>query len=169
MLPDMSEYPCQVDSINVDGVRLLSDQAVEQGIPVIAYLEEIGRIDGILQEAFEGGFYVAFNLSGPRRERMQRRLELLQSPDADQRRHERFLPNQSESQLTLADGRQYECEVIDISVSGAAIKTEVLPAIGTYVTLGKMRGRVVRFTDNGLAIEFLRTLDTNKLKQQILS
>ncbi len=163
MLPDMSEYPCQVASIDADGVKLLSDHTVEPGTPVIAYLDDIGRVDGTMDKVIEDGFYVAFNLTGRRRERMERRLEWFETSDPDERRDDRFVPKDAASQITLNDGREYPCEVIDISVSGASIKTSVLPSIGTYLSLGRMRGRVVRFTSDGIAIEFMRQIEPAKL------
>lgn len=168
MLPDMSEYPCQVSSIDADGVTLLSDHTVEPDTPVIAYLDDIGRVDGTLDKAVEGGFYVAFNLTGRRRERMERRLEWFETSDPDARRDDRFVPKDSASQITLNDGREYPCEVIDISVSGASIKTSVLPSVGTYLSLGRMRGRVVRFTSDGIAIEFMRQIEPAKLADHAL-
>ena len=56
--------------------------------------------------------------------------------------------------LHLVDGRQYPCRIIDLSLSGAAVEIEVKPAIGIQVTLGTMRGQVVRHFEDGLAIEF---------------
>ena len=56
--------------------------------------------------------------------------------------------------LKLADGRQYQCRIIDLSLSGAAIEIEVKPALGVQVTLGTMRGQVVRHFEDGVAIEF---------------
>jgi hypothetical protein len=76
----------------------------------------------------------------------------------DGRRHARFEPTEKVSQIILPDGRVYNCEVLDISVSGAAIKTEVMPSVGTFLMLGKMRGRVVRYLDQGVAIEFVKQL-----------
>ena len=163
MLPDMSEYPCQVASIDADGVKLLSDHTVEPGTPIIAYLDDIGRVDGTMDKVIEDGFFVAFNLTGRRRERMERRLEWFETSDPDERRDDRFVPKDAASQITLNDGREYPCEVIDISVSGASIKTSVLPSIGTYLSLGRMRGRVVRFTSDGIAIEFMRQIESAKL------
>ena len=61
--------------------------------------------------------------------------------------------------ITLPDGRAYACEVLDISLSGAALRIAVLPCLGTCVSLGKMRGRVVRFHECGIAIEFLKLLE----------
>lgn len=165
MLPDMSEHACQVSTINADGVSLLSDHTVEPGTPIIAYIEDIGRVDGTLDKLQEGGFYVAFNLNGRRRERMERRLEWLETSDPDERRDDRFKPKDAASQITLADGREYDCEVIDISVSGASIKTSVLPSIGTYLSLGKMRGRVVRFTADGIGIEFMSQIEPSNMSE----
>lgn len=165
MLPDMSEYPCQMAGIDADGVTLLSDHGVEPGTPVIAYLDDIGRVDGTMENTIDDGFYVAFNLSGRRRERMERRLEWFEKSDPEERRDDRYVPKDKTSQITLNDGREYPCEVIDISVSGASIKTDVLPSVGTYLSLGRMRGRVVRFTSDGIAIEFMRALEQAKLAE----
>ena len=166
MLPDMSEHPCQVSSIDANGVTLLAEHTVEPDTPVIAYLDDLGRVDGILENVTKGGFYVAFNLTGKRRERMQRRLEWFENSDPAKRRDDRHAPKESVSQITLSDGREYECEVLDISVSGASVKTNVLPSIGTHLSLGKMRGRVVRYTADGIGIEFMRKLETEKLTEQ---
>jgi len=165
MLPDMSEHPCQVSSINANGATLLTEHTVEPGTAVIAYLEDIGRVDGTLEAATKGGFYIAFNLTGRRRERMERRLKWFEKSDPIERRNERFVPKESVSQILLSDGREYECEVLDISVSGASVKTNVLPSIGTFLSLGKMRGRVVRYTADGIGIEFMLQLELEKLSE----
>ena len=72
----------------------------------------------------------------------------------EDRRHERVAPRNPISVLKLTDGRQYQCRIIDLSLSGAAVEIEVKPAIGTQVTLGTMRGQVVRHFDEGVAVEF---------------
>ena len=48
------------------------------------------------------------------------------------------------------------CRVIDLSASGAAIKTDQRPEIGALVTIGKTTGRVVRHLEDGFAVEFTR-------------
>ena len=168
MLPDMSEHPCQVTRIDADGASLAASRPVALGTLVVAYLDEVGRIEGTVVETGEAGFALAFNLSPGRRDRLAKRLDWLDSADAgsiDQRRHQRHEPRDTRSQLTLPDGREYACEVIDISLSGAAVKTDIVPSLGTYVMLGKMRGRVVRFHETGIAIEFVRPLDPATLAQ----
>ena len=166
MLPDMTEHPCQVVDITMDGATFLTALAPQAGQAEVAYLEEIGRVEALSSDAVQGGFRVNFTVTGPRLERQQQRIQWLMDKGAgapDGRRHARYEPSEKVSQISLPDGRVYNCEVIDISVSGAAIKTEVMPSVGTYLMLGKMRGRVVRYIDQGVAIEFVRQLDRGQL------
>ncbi len=171
MLPDMSEHPCQVNSISIDGAIFITPQVPPPGVAIVAYLEEVGRIEATSGEPVASGFRVSFSLTGARRDRLQSRLNWLQQKQAtgslDDRRHTRYEPRDSRSQITLPDGREYLCEVVDISLSGAAIKVDVIPAIGTNLLLGKMRGRVVRYLENGVAIEFVKPLERTQLNEQL--
>lgn len=165
MLPDSSEHPCQVTQLTPEGAVFLTGIAAPSGLGIVAYIDEIGRLEAVVGETVEGGFAVTFQISGPRRERIESRIRVLRdlSPDDDDEIRHRRYPRQktgaSASHITLPDGRVYPCEVVDVSVSGAAIKTEVIPALGTSILLGKMRGRVVRYLDSGVAIEFTRQID----------
>lgn len=166
MLPDMSEHACQVVDVTSQGATFLTEHVPESGQTLVAYLEDIGRVEAISTMPVQGGFRVDFTLQGSRLERLQQRIEWLKNRDPDDetgRRHARFEPTEKQSQISLPDGRVYNCEVIDISVSGAAIKTEVVPSVGTYLMLGKMRGRVVRYIEQGVAIEFVKQLDRGQL------
>jgi hypothetical protein len=161
MLPDMSEHACQVVDVTDQGASFLTADVPAMGQPLVAYLEEIGRVEAISAESIPGGFRVNFTLQGPRLERLQQRIKFLKERtpgEQESRRHARYEPTEKVSQIALPDGRVYNCEVIDISVSGAAIKTEVVPSVGTYLMLGKMRGRVVRYLEHGVAIEFVKQL-----------
>ena len=171
MLPDMSEHPCQVQAISIDGASFLTTQPVPPGLPLVAYLEEVGRIEATSAQPIDGGFTVTFALTGARRDRFETRLKWLLQKEhgqsAEDRRHTRFEPREKQSQITMPDGREYNCEVVDISLSGAAIKCEVMPSLGTYVLLGKMRGRVVRYLENGIALEFVKLLDRTQLTENV--
>ena len=163
MLPDLSEHACQVVDLSVAGATFLTPSVPMQGQSIVAYIEEIGRIEAITGPARPGGFEISFNLKGSRLERFQQRMEWLHQrgngDTGDHRCQSRYDPSNRVSQVTLPDGRVYNCEVLDISVSGASIKTEVVPSVGTFLMLGKMRGRVVRYLEHGVAIEFVKHLD----------
>ena len=172
MLPDMSEHPCQVQGISLAGATFITAQVPQVGQSLVAYLEEVGRVEATSAEPVEGCFKVSFSLTGARRDRLEPRLRWLAQKQEDQggnedRRHTRYEPRDSRSQITLPDGREYFCEVIDISLSGAAVKVDVMPSLGTHILLGKMRGRVVRYLDNGIGIEFVRPLEKQQLDEQV--
>ncbi len=169
MLPDTSEHACQVSNLTPDGAVFLTESVAAPGTPIVAYINDIGRVEALAGEPVDGGFKVAFQLKGTRRDRIVERLKSLDSKEASaaQRRHSRFAPRDTKSHITLPDGRAYPCEVIDISLSGAAVKVDVMPALGTYLFLGKMRGRVVRYHESGIAIEFTRQLDRTTFAEQV--
>jgi hypothetical protein len=162
MLPDMTEHACQVLDISSEGATFITGQTVPQGLAIVAYLEDLGRVEVISGQPVNGGFRVSFAYTGMRLERLLTRIEYVQkraSGAPDQRRHARFEPKDKHSHMTLPDGRSYACEVMDISVSGCAIKTEVMPSLGTYLMVGRMKGRVVRYLETGVGIEFVKQID----------
>ena len=170
MLPDMTEHACQVLDITADGATFITGTVPAANSNIVAYLKELGRVEVIAGVQVPGGFRVRYAASGSRLERLQQRVEWLRQKTAgatEARRHPRFEPKDKHSSITLPDGRVYNCEVIDISVSGAAIKTDILPSLGTYVMLGKMKGRIVRYVDNGVAIEFVKQLDKAVFTQNV--
>jgi len=171
MLPDLSEHPCQVSELTPDGAVFITTTVPEKDAQIVAYLDEIGRVEGLGGEVVPGGFRIVFSHTGQRRERFASRLSGRSAKNTtagtDLRRHSRHAPSDGQSYITLPDGRVYPCEVIDISLSGAAVKVDVMPSLGTYLMLGKMRGRIVRYVDSGIAIEFLKPLNTTLLSTQI--
>jgi hypothetical protein len=163
MLPDMSEHACQVLELTLEGAIFITSDVPPVGLAIVAYLEDLGRVEAVSGEAVPGGFKITYAATGSRLERLQQRITYLSEREAgapDQRRHPRFEPKDKHSSITLPDGRSYTCEVLDISVSGAGIKADVMPAMGTYLMVGKMKGRVVRYLDTGFAIEFVKQLAT---------
>jgi hypothetical protein len=163
MLPDSTEHPCQVTQLTPDGAVFLTSIAPPVGIGIVVYIDEIGRLEAVTGLSADGGFAVTFQISPPRRERIEARIRSLQIPTADEEWHRsdpRHGLADAASHIALSDGRSYACQVLDVSTSGAAIKTDVIPALGTCVLLGKMRGRVVRYTECGVAIEFTKQLDS---------
>lgn len=171
MLPDMTEYPCQVSELTVDGAIFSTAAAPEAATQIVAYIDEIGRVEGQSGDAVPGGFRIIFSHKGGRRERFANRLagraDKNTTAGTDLRRHARYAPEDGQSYITLPDGRIYPCEILDISLSGAAVKVDVMPSLGTYLMLGKMRGRIVRYIEQGVAIEFLKPLNTSQLAGQV--
>lgn len=158
MLPDQNEYPCQVTNISPGGLALTTPTSGEIGDRVVIYLDHIGRIEGVISRAYEGGFAILLNVPDLKRERLAAQLTWLANKgilaSAEDREHERVSPEDPGSMLTLPDGSQVHCTMLDVSVGGASLATNVKPDVGTTVVLGRTKGRVVRHHEEGIAIEF---------------
>lgn len=158
MLEDRSEHPCKVIDMSPGSVALLCNGMGQPGQKVIAYLDHIGRVEGAITRLLPNGFAMTIAASDRKRDKLAAQLTWLANKHEldlpEDRRHERVSPRKPMSTLRLADGRQYDCRIIDLSLSGAAIEIDVKPALGVQVMLGTMRGQVVRHFEEGIAIEF---------------
>jgi hypothetical protein len=172
MLEDRREFPCQVLEMSPGDAVVIAPVAGIVGEKVIAYLDHIGRVEGSIIEAVEGGFMMDLTASSRKRDKISAQLTWLANKDIlnlpEDRRHERVVPDNRHSTVVLDDGRRYNCKIIDISLSGAAIELAVRPAMGTPVTLGRMRARVVRHFQNGVAVEFASAQEILTVVQQNL-
>lgn len=158
MLEDRTEHPCQVIDMSPGNCSLLTNHTGELGEKVIAYVDHIGRVEGVLTRTLPDGFAMTILASDRKKDKLAAQLTWLANRHEldlpEDRRHERVAPRNPITVMALNDGRQYECRIVDLSLSGAAVEIDVKPAIGTQVTLGTMRGQVVRHFDDGVAVEF---------------
>jgi len=158
MLPNRKEYPCQVIDMSPGGCAMMTPVSGEMGERIIAYIDHIGRIEGLITRVFEGGFAMSVNATAGKRDKLAAQLTWLANRSVlnlpEDRRHERITPRRPFSDVVLSDGTELRCKLIDVSLSGAALATDVRPAIGSAVTLGRMRARVVRHFADGIAVEF---------------
>jgi hypothetical protein len=172
MLADRREFPCQVLEMSPGDAVVVAPVPGIVGEKVIAYLDNIGRVEGPILDTIEGGFVMNIEASPRKRDKMAAQLTWLANKDVlglpEDRRHERVVPDNRHSTVVLDDGRRYNCKIIDISLSGAAIELTVRPAMGTPVTLGRMRAKVVRHFQDGVAVEFVSAQEILNVVQQNL-
>ena len=172
MLADRREFPCQVLEMSPGDAKVIAPVSGSVGEKVIAYLDHIGRVEGTITESVEGGFEMDLSASPRKRDKMAAQLTWIANKDIlnlpEDRRHERVVPDNRHSTVVLDDGRRYNCKIIDISLSGAAIELGVRPAMGTPVTLGRMRARVIRHFPDGVAVEFTSSQEMLTVVQQNL-
>jgi hypothetical protein len=170
---DRSEHECTALEAALQRFLLKCESLPRAQEHVVVYLEEIGRLEGHVEETDEeeSTFVLKPVYTPKRREKVAQTLRWLRDRQEgrarERRRHLRIQPTDGQSSITLSDGRRYPCEVLDISLSGASVRMDVLPAVGTYVTLGRMRGRVVRHHESGIAIEFVRVADPQNLRNTV--
>lgn len=171
MLPDGSEFACNVADLSSRGARFRCEQPVSSGLAIVAYVEGVGRVEGITGEATQHGFTVHFALTGARLERFEKSLQWLhlkqQGYASEERRGTRFQPGGNAARVTFAGGEENSCAVMDISLTGAAIRSTARPELGSCVMLGRTRGRVIRHLQDGFAIEFVSPLEQGELQRTL--
>jgi hypothetical protein len=158
MLEDRHEYPCQTVDMSPGSLALITPIAGRMGERVVVYVDHIGRIEGEIARTFEGGFAIKINATLRKKDKLAAKLTWLANRHElnlpEDRRHDRITPTNPIVQMKLPDGREYNCRIIDLSLSGAALGMEDQPPIGSQVLVGKLRAEVVRHFDEGVAIEF---------------
>jgi hypothetical protein len=171
MLADRREFPCQVSNMSPGGMALVAPVAGQMGERVIAYVDHVGRLEGVIARQFQNGFAMTIGASKNKRDKLAAQLTWLANRHIldlpEDRRHGRVAPRNPAGRLILPNGTNIAVRVIDVSQSGAAVSTTERPEIGARVTIGKTTGRVVRHLEDGFAIEFTRLQHSDFLEENV--
>jgi PilZ domain len=171
MLADRREFPCQVVNMSPGGMALIAPVGGAPGERIIAYVDHLGRLEGHIARIFQNGFAMTIGATARKRDKLAAQLTWLANRHIlglpEDRRHGRITPRNPAARLILQNGINVTCSVIDISQSGAAVKTDQRPEIGAPITIGKTTGRVVRHLDDGIAIEFTRLRHPDFLEDDV--
>ncbi|WP_173931540.1 PilZ domain-containing protein [Chelativorans sp. Marseille-P2723] len=172
MLQDRSEHQCRVTDMSPGDAAFQAERAGSPGERVVAYLDHIGRIEGQISRVLDGGFAMTINASERKRDKLAAQLTwIVNRHELDlpqERRHERIIPRNPISTIHLPAGGHYPCRIVDLSVSGAALETEVKPPVGSQIFLASLRCEVVRHFDDGIAIEFTVPQEQSLLLSEFL-
>ena len=171
MFPDRRECPCQLVEVSPGDAVFVSPFCGDPGEKVIAYIDNIGRLEGVIVERVEHGFLMSISASQRKRDKLADTLTWLANRHvlnlAEDRRHLRRTPKRTDADIVFADGTAQTCRVIDMSLSGAAVATSIRPPLGSAVKLGRLGARVVRHFDDGIGIEFMRLMSDDAIEQTI--
>lgn len=162
ILSDGRTGDCEVTAIDPDMALFLTAKTLPPQMPLTAFIEDLGRVDGITGGCFGPGVWVNFIHEDSKRSRFTRHLRWLirrdGRTDRPLRRHTRFEPRHGHASLRLPGGIIEPCEVLDVSLSGAALGARLQPPLGTTLFLGRRHARVTRHFPGGFAIEFLERM-----------
>jgi hypothetical protein len=162
MLADHREFPCQVTNMSPGGMAVIAPVSGNPGDRVIAYVDHLGRLEGKIARNFQNGFAMTIAATARKRDKLAAQLTWLANRHIlnlpEDRRHGRYTPKNPLARLILPNGNNVACRIVDLSQSGAAISIapDLVPAVGSMVTIGKTPGRVVRHIEGGFAVEFTR-------------
>ena len=171
MLEDRREFPCQVINMSPGGLALIAPECGRLGERVVAYIDHVGRLEGLIARMFPSGFSMTIAASQRKRDKLAAQLtwlanrHILDMPE--DRRHQRSANRDQMVTLALEDGSKEQCAIVDLSVPGVAVVRHNRPPMGSTVRVGKASGRIVRHLDNGFAVEFSRVQSPEQLKATI--
>lgn len=169
MRADRHEYACRLQDISVGGASISSPVQPEIGEQIVIYLEELGGLEGEVTRHLDGGFAISLRATRHRREKLAARITWLvnrgELGGLEAREHERTAPDQNQNTLKIGEDITLAVSIIDVSLSGANIATEVRPPVGTEVQLGKLRAKVMRHHERGIGVRFLDIQDPEALRR----
>jgi hypothetical protein len=162
MRADRQEFDCVTIDMSPGGIAFAAEAQVLTGERIVAYLAEVGRLEGVVARVFPGGFAVQTRLTASKRDRLADQLTWLANRASlglpEDRRHERLTPRNARTILRLPNGIENAGLLVDVSLSGAAIRTDIRPGLGSRILVGSTPAQVVRHLDDGIAIEFSRSI-----------
>jgi hypothetical protein len=167
MLQDGREYPCWVKDISPTGVAMQGLKRGDIGHRIVAYIDQIGRIEGVVARHFDRHFAVKLSATELKRTKIAQKIAWIRANQmsgvADNRLRERVSCSKWKTTLRTPDGREHFAAVIDVATPGAALSVDAAPPVGSAVMVGDTSAHVVRHFDGGIAVVF-----DNHLKAEIL-
>jgi hypothetical protein len=154
-----NEIEVVVLDLSLSGAKLRCGQELAFGTELVLYVPGFDRFAAAVVWAEKTSCGVRFDASPARRERTAQQIVLfltgVRVTDTHERRNGR-IPVPAPRHFTRPNGDVANFIILDISLSGASLKTMVRPPIGEVVLVGETPGRVSRHFDEGIALEFVR-------------
>jgi hypothetical protein len=165
------ETDCIVTNISPAGALITCATERLAKIPVILYVAGLGRFEGHGTWERDQRHGILFHNSELKQARLADQLVKLdgqaQPPETMLRRHKRIATH-TLAKFTRESGATISCTVLDFSTSGLSLKSDVRPQIGERIQIGGMIGRVARYHESGIAIEFIgRERDDTVFRQEL--
>jgi hypothetical protein len=165
-------FACRAVYLSPDMVALSSPVTVKVGERIIAHIDSIGELAGVVAHVLEGGFVVSVAVSADERCRLAAKIEWIEKHKnhdvCDRRSGKRMIASNPRSQMILPDGSSETCVIINISGSGAAISSETVPYIGAILLIGKAVSCVVRHFEGGFAVRFVKRENRNNVHARVM-
>ncbi len=166
-------FTCRTN--RVSPYRMMVDVPVvgKVGDYLTSYFPDFGKLDGTISDTRPGCFLLELDVNYATREKLANKLTWLEGKQNDpqifdRRQHPRVIPARPSSTLTQSDGAIHECNVIDMSVGGAAVSTELPLEIGTPLAVGACVGRIVRAFAGGFAVKFVEVQNQYDLERLVI-
>jgi hypothetical protein len=151
---------CRIINLSAGGAGVECDEPPPLNAFVVLYVDGFGRFDCVATRYVKGELGLRFVCKEAKRRRLVEDLTSFVQTGITRKtrlRAHRRLPSDTATHFTRANGATAPCQVMDISLQGLSLCTDLQPPIGEIISLGVCHGRVVRHLDSGIAIQFVHT------------
>jgi hypothetical protein len=151
---------CGIADISAGGAGVLCADMPPLETYVVLYIDTFGRFESVVTRVTGDVLGLRFVCTDAKRQRLVEQLTQsvgAVSGEGASLRKDRRVKVSPISFFTRVNGDRVGCEIIDISLTGASLKTDKRPPIGEMILIGQMAARVVRQHDQGIAIAFATT------------
>ena len=160
------EFSCRVLKMSPGAIKISGPVTGSVGEWVTLHLDRFGQFEGPVISARERELVMRIVTTNEDRNKIARKIEWVENKENRERRqHERLVPKDPHSTIYLSTGEVTPCQILNYSISDAAVAADIIPEAGTMLILGKIVGRVTRRFPEGFAIEFLIAQDLQSVKE----
>jgi hypothetical protein len=153
LLSDGGEHPCETIDVSVTGLALRSYVVANPKERVVAYIDELGRLEGVVTRRGADWFAIEVKISAARIERLAHKLAAL-SGDAKLSEPNTLAAQTHWAELHIEFGQSFRVQVSNQTRFGARIVADFQLLPGVRITLDRRSAIVVRHAPDGFLIDF---------------
>lgn len=153
------EIDCIVTDLSPGGAGIDATIIPPVGTKIVLYVERFDRFSGSIARISKDRAGIKFDCSEYKQARTAEKIYcyLIGEPlPKTSTRSARRAALPTARELRRDNGETAGFDVIEISLTGAALRTRSRPVIGEIITFGTVKARVVRYIEEGFAVEFSR-------------
>lgn len=144
--------------ISASGLAFFTEIDAAVGDEIIVYPVGLGRLPGRVARKFGGGVAVKLTLSDAQRQSVEERVEAALSGapylKLTERRRDLRIKYNLDTVARTEGGETFHCTIVDMSRGGCQLRADEQPEIGTEITVGTLKGVVIRHVKNGFSVKF---------------
>jgi hypothetical protein len=160
------EFSCRVLKMSAGVIKMAGPVTGSVGDWVTLHLDMFGQFEGPVISVRERELVMRIVATNDDRNKIARKIEWVENKkNLDKREHARIVPKDPHSTLYLSSGSVTPCQIMNYSISDAAVSADIIPEPGAILIVGKIIGRVTRQFPEGFAIEFLVAQDIETVKE----
>ena len=153
-----SEEECFVFDLSPAGAGIKSTCSIAPGSRTVLYVAGLGRFDGNISRRDRLRIGLQFKFTDIKRERIAAQLSALVSQgevgETALRVGSRMNRGSMPSSFVSQSGKTHACELAELTLIGASLKTDGRPDIGEIICFGSVLARVVGHTEHGICVNY---------------